>query len=366
MKIAQRSGIAMLVCAGLMIYGSALPAQTQKNATKPAHTGDLTGVWYPSSVNTFAFIWTDAQGQRLNALPLSPWGEEKFKGNHPIGGAYTALTSNDPNFACLPPGVPNVYTHAYPVEILQVPGRTILFFEYDHLARQIFTDGREHVKDANPTWMGDSIGKWEGDTLVVDSTGFNDKTWLDVAGHPHSEAMHLVERMHRVDRDTLMIDITIDDPQAYTAPLKSQRKYILKPSWNIMEYVCEDNRVSFNDFENKVGTKGTNAVETAAEAGSSQSIAGDWKGTIALADARSFPATASFSAASTGSLSVADPSMSLKFEWQKLTVGPGGTLTAITADGINLVGKLSPDGKQMTGDIILPSGTGHKISMSRP
>ena len=78
-----------------------------------------------------------------------------------------------------------------------------MFFEYGHFVRQIFTDGREHVKDANPTWMGDSIGKWEGDTLVVDSTGFNDKTWLDVAGHPHSEAMHIVERMRRVDHDTL-------------------------------------------------------------------------------------------------------------------------------------------------------------------
>ena len=203
----------------------------------------MTGVWYPSSVNTFNFIWTDAQGQHLNALPLTPWGQEKFKGNHPIGGEYTALNSNDPNSECLPPGVPNIYTHAYPVEILQVPGRAIMYFEYGHFVRQIFTDGRDHPKDANPTWMGDSTGKWEGDTLVVDSTGFNDKTWLDVAGHPHSEALHIVERMQRVDHDTLMIDITLEDPQAYTTVLKTQRKYILKPGWNIMEYICEDTRV---------------------------------------------------------------------------------------------------------------------------
>jgi hypothetical protein len=354
------------VCVALIVFSSPLLAQTQKASQTEAHTGDLTGVWYPSSVNTFAFIWTDAQGQRLNTLPLTPWAEEKFKFNHPIGGAYTALTSNDPNFSCLPPGVPNVYTHAYPIEILQVQGRAIMFFEYGHFVRQIFTDGREHVKDANPTWMGDSIGKWEGDTLVVDSTGFNDKTWLDVAGHPHSETMHLVERMRRADHDTLMIDITIDDPQAYTAPLKTQRKYILKPGWNIMEYICEDNQVAFNSFEKQVGAQGTKAGESAAESGSSQSIVGDWKGTIALADARSFAAVATFSAASTGTIAVADPSVSMKYQFQKLTVSSSGTITGITADGVNFLGKLSQDGKQIAGDIILPSGTGHKISINRP
>jgi hypothetical protein len=356
----------LLTCASSFACISPLYAQAQTASQKAAPTGDLTGVWYPSSVNTFAFLWTDAQGQRLTNLPFTPWGEEKFKANHPIGGAYTALTSNDPNIACLPPGVPNVYIHAYPVEILQVPGRTMMFFEYGHFVRQIFTDGREHVKDANPTWMGDSIGKWEGDTLVVDSTGFNDKTWLDVAGHPHSESLHIVERMRRADQDTLLIDIAIDDPQAYTAPLKTQRKYILKPGWNIMEYICEDSQVAFNNFEKQVGTKGTAGAEAAPESGSSLSIVGDWKGAIHLADARSFPATASFSAESTGAITVADSSASMMYQFQKLKVAAGGTITGITADGINFLGKLSADGKQITGDIILPSGTGHKISLSRP
>jgi hypothetical protein len=354
------------LCMGLFLCSCALPAQDKKAGQKTEHTADLAGVWYPSSVNTFNFIWTDAQGRRLDILPLTSWGEEKFKGNHPIGGAYTALTSNDPNFRCLPPGVPNVYTHAYPVEVLQVPGRTILFFEYGHFVRQIFTDGREHVQDANPTWMGDSIGKWEGDTLVVDSTGFNDKTWLDVTGHPHSESLHVTERMRRADHDTLLIDITIDDPQAYTAPLKTQRKYILKPSWNIMEYICEDNQVGFNDFEKKVGTQGTQSAEVATPIGTSQSIVGDWKGTIALADARSFPLAASFSGASSGAMRVADPSASINYRFQNVVVAASGTITAITADGINFLGKISPDGKQITGDIILPNGTGHKISISRP
>jgi hypothetical protein len=356
------------VSALLLSFSPVLRAQTQVATKKPdtARIGDLTGVWYPSSVNTFTFLWTDEQGQHLNTLPLTPWGDEKFKANHPIGGKYTALTSNDPNIACLPPGVPNVYIHAYPFEFLQVPGRAIMFFEYGHFVRQIFTDGREHVKDANPTWMGDSIGKWEGDTLVVDSTGFNDETWLDVAGHPHSEALHIVERMRRVDHDTLLIDIAIDDTQAYTAPIKTQRKYILKPGWNIMEYICEDNQVVFNDFEKKVGTQGTQTAAAVIDSGTSQSIVGDWKGTIALADGRSLSATASFSAASTGTITVADPTVALNYEFRTITVSANGVITGITADEVNFLGKLSPDGKQITGDIVLPSGTGHKISMSRP
>jgi hypothetical protein len=366
MRPARIAAFVYTAWAALLALTPVLWAQNEKGGPKPARTGDLTGVWYPSSVNTFNFIWTDAQGRRLSDLPLTSLGQEKFKGNRPIGGEYTALTSNDPNSECLPPGIPNIYTHAYPVEILQVPGRTILFFEYGHFVRQIFTDGRDHAKDANPTWMGDSIGRWEGDTLVVDSTGFNDKTWLDVSGHPHSEALHLVERMSRPDHDTLLIDITLEDPQTYTATLKTQRKYILKPGWNIMEYICEDTRVKFDEFEKKVGAKGAKTADAAAASGSSQAIAGEWKGTILLADGRSLPAVASFTSAATGLLTVTDPSVSMKFQFQNVSAGSGGTITATTSDQVNFLGKLSPDGKQMTGDIILPMGTGHKISMTRP
>ena len=133
-----------------------------------------------------------------------------------------------------------------------------------------------------------------------------------------------------------------------------------------MEYICEDNRVSFLDFEKKVGAPATKAAEITAESGTSQSIVGDWKGAIALADARSFPAVASFSAASTGTITVADPSGPIKFQFQNLTVSTSDTITAITADGTNFLGKISADGKQITGDIILSNGTGHKISMTRP
>jgi hypothetical protein len=127
-----------------------------------------------------------------------------------------------------------------------------MLFEYGHNIRQIFTDGRGHLQDAEPTWMGDSIGHWEGDTLVAETTGLNDKTWFGYGGQPHSDALRVVERFRRVDHDTLMIDITLDDPKAYTTPLHTQKKYILKPVWNIMEFVCEDNLLNFRDYEKKV------------------------------------------------------------------------------------------------------------------
>lgn len=356
--------IVLLACVALLVSSSGLLAQTPAATPKPARRADLNGVWYPSSVNTFGFIWSDSQGHPLKPLPLTPWGEEKFRANRPIG-RYTSLNSNDPNNTCLPPGVPNIYTHAFPVEILQVPGRVIMFFEYGHYIRQIFTDGRAHAKDANPTWMGDSIGKWEGDTLVVDSTGFNDKTWLDAGGYPHSEALHLIERMRRVDHNTLMVDITLDDPKTYTMPMKTQRKLILKPGWNISEYICEDD-AGFLAYEKKVGAQDTKAADAAVQSGTSRSIAGDWSGTIGMADARSLPATASFSPASTGTITVADPSGAIKYQLQNLAVSSGGTITASGADGTNFLGALSQDGKQITGDLVLASGTGHKISLTRP
>jgi hypothetical protein len=113
------------------------------------------------------------------------------------------------------------------------------------MVRQIFTDGRQHSEDITPSFMGDSIGKWEGDTLVVDTVGFNDKTWLDGEGLPHSDALHLVERIRRVSHEAMTIDFTIDDPKAYTKPWVAHNLFELKPGWNIGEVVCVDDNANF-------------------------------------------------------------------------------------------------------------------------
>jgi hypothetical protein len=137
------------------------------------------------------------------------------------------------------------------MEIMQVPGRVVMIFEYDHFVRYIYTDGRQHPADLAPTWMGDAIGYWEGDTLVVDTIGFHNKTWLDRVGHPHSDALHVVERIRRAGHDTLIDDITIEDPEAYTKPWTARRIFQLKPKWQIIEFVCEDTYLNFSEYQKK-------------------------------------------------------------------------------------------------------------------
>jgi hypothetical protein len=184
---------------------------------------------------------------------MTPWAEAKFKAAKPNVGpnAVTLSETNDPITNCFPPGVPRIYLiRGEPVEIMQTPGKVVMLYEYDHFVREVYTDGRQHPKDLNSTWMGDSIGKWEGDTLVVDSVGFNDKTWLDNDGHPHTEDLHVVERLRRVSHDTLTIDVTIDDPKAYTKSWSGHMIFELKPDWNLGEMVCEDN-ITFSDLQKK-------------------------------------------------------------------------------------------------------------------
>lgn len=149
--------------------------------------------------------------------------------------------SVDPTERCIPPGIPRTMLQPFPWEIVQARDRIVMIFEYQSLVRQIFMDGRGHPKDWEPTYMGHSIGKFEGDTLVVDTTGFNDKTWLDPMGLPHSDALHVVERIRRVNHDTLVDDYTIDDPKAYTKPWTAQKTFVLKLDWRIQEYVCAEN-----------------------------------------------------------------------------------------------------------------------------
>jgi hypothetical protein len=201
------------------------PAARSQAAAQPGAVPDISGVWLVENFQPRLFP--------NGGAPFKPWAEMRFKATNP--------QTNDPNLGCLPMGLPRFMLAApYPMEIFQVPSRVIIIHEGPQMMRQIYMN-RQHPKDLDPTYSGDSVGKWEGDTLVVDTIGFNDKTWLDGGGLPHSETMRLVERIRRVDHDTLVDDITIDDPQAYTKPLTSRQVYKLKTGWEIQEYVCEEN-----------------------------------------------------------------------------------------------------------------------------
>jgi len=118
-----------------------------------------------------------------------------------------------------------------------------------HLWRQIFMDGRQHPADPNPNWLGDSIGRWDGDTLVADTVGFNGRSWIDAAGLPTTESLHIIERFRRIDRGHLEIEHTIDDPKAYTKPWKFTIHPMLLDG-ELMEYICQENNV---DVKHLVG-----------------------------------------------------------------------------------------------------------------
>lgn len=146
-----------------------------------------------------------------------------------------------PSTGCLPLSIPVVTMLSEVTRIVQSPGVVAILLELNNGYRQIHTDGRKHTKDPSPTWLGYSVGKWEGDTLVVDTVGFNDKGWLDVMGHPQSEAMHITERYHRRDFGHMDVEFTFDDPQMYTRPFTVKVTHVLQADTDILEYVCGEN-----------------------------------------------------------------------------------------------------------------------------
>ncbi len=167
--------------------------------------------------------------------PIRPEAVDLFRKNASSGGIT-------PVSRCLAMGFPlaEVFTFA-PFKIIQARGVTVVMYEVDNTHRQIYTDGRKLPSDPEPMWQGYSVGHWEGDTLVVDSAGFNDQTWLDAAGHPHSEAMRVQERFHRRDFGHLDLERTIDDSKMYTKPITVKVTELLAPDSDILENFCNEN-----------------------------------------------------------------------------------------------------------------------------
>ena len=204
-------------------------------AQAPHDPHDLNGVWKRTSrVLTMS----------NQVPPMTPWAQAKFNATKPVYGprAVPGGLGNDPMSTCDPLGMPrNLFLEVsiYPMELVQTPKRVLQFFEWAHAWREIWTDGRELPKDPDPRWMGYSVGKWEGDTFVVNSLGFDERTWLDHFGNPVSDDMRLEERYHRVDRDTLELTMTINAPKAYTKPWVSEKKIMkLAPNAEIQELFC--------------------------------------------------------------------------------------------------------------------------------
>jgi len=167
------------------------------------------------------------------------------------------LSAEDPEANCLPTGVPRIAP--YPWRIVQTPpyGKAeVLYFLFEgniHSFRQIFMDGREHPEDPDPTWYGHSVGRWDGDTLVIDTVGFNELFWFDFLGHPHSEQLQVIERYTRTSYGVLENVTTIIDPGAYAKPFTIRYEATLRPGWDLMEYICNENN---QDVEHLRGPPG--------------------------------------------------------------------------------------------------------------
>ena len=173
-------------------------------------------------------------------VPFMPWAAAVYDYNSANVSKY------DPEGYCLPPGGPRMMATPYPMEIVQLPEQRRIFMVFEgatHIWREIYMDGRPHPQgDAlNPTYLGHSVGRWEGDTLVVDIVGFNEGTWIDYYGHPHTAMLHVGERISRPDKSTLRYEATIDDPGAYTRPWTVSRTVPWNPTGELTEYICQEN-----------------------------------------------------------------------------------------------------------------------------
>jgi hypothetical protein len=200
-----------------------------------------TALWLPAggggerltNLDTAAAIPDKLQ---VSEVPMQPWARALYD--------YRQENQLEPHTRCKPSGGPREFLTPYGVEILEMPSlQAIFIFDLGgpHTYRTIYMDGRQHPADLTPSYYGHSTGKWEGDTLVIDTIGFNDKFWIDRLGTPHTEKLHMTEKLTRTDYNTIKYDVTVEDPGAYTKPWTSGFNLRWTPNSELFEYVCQDN-----------------------------------------------------------------------------------------------------------------------------
>ncbi len=203
---------------------------------------DLSGTWWVPHHGTEGladpppkYLVNLAADLKPEEFPILPWAEV-------LSQKRAADFGKDAPFSrCLPLPVPTIFTEPLPFKILQMRALTAILFESQGRYRQIFTDGRTLPKDPQPTWLGYSVGKWENDTFVVETFGFNDQSWLDARGHPHTDALRVTERFRRPDFGHMELRATIDDPKAYSRPWTVTIPMELVPDTELLEQVCNEN-----------------------------------------------------------------------------------------------------------------------------
>lgn len=209
------------------------PNLTAPTPRRPDGKPDLTGVW----MGVPKYMINIAADLKPEEIPFQPWAAAEYKRRR------DTESKDDPSAQCLPLNIVQRQTLTSPFKLLDVPAKEeVIMLNEGARQREIFMDGRTLPKDLDPAWSGYSVGHWEGDDLVVDSAGFNGKSWLDINGHPTTDALHLTERYHRIDFGHMSLEITIDDPKAYTHPWKVNEAPRLVPDTELLEAVCENNQ----------------------------------------------------------------------------------------------------------------------------
>jgi len=251
---------AALAALPLMIFGQGGAGKAGSSKVPRAADGkpDLTGVWQGGS-NRIG-TWEEANGGGgTNATtgqvtpfavrgaqekaPYQPWAAEK------VLESFNRRGIDDPMARCLAPGVPRTTTMGlFPMQILQTPQTIVMLFEVFHVFRVIQMNAK-HPDDLEASFMGDSVGHWEGDTLVVDAIGFNDKTWLAGTGTFHSDKLHVVEKFTRMDENTIVYEVTMEDPAVLTKPWVQHSTIMLRPGTRLREYECVENNTDIDRYE---------------------------------------------------------------------------------------------------------------------
>jgi hypothetical protein len=206
---------------------------------------DFSGVWARPRV---ADITRDGRGCGSGEQECTQKGSGELPFT-PLGAQMDKAPKFDYTAFCLPWGYTRAMQTEYPVEILQTPKRFAYLFESNNIFHVVPTDGRQLPKELDPKWMGTSVGRYDGDTLVIDTRGFNGRITLDVGGeHPTSDAMHIVERLRYTDANHVAYELTIDDPKVYTKPVTNIRTWVrMKPDEELMEYFCMENNKDLLD-----------------------------------------------------------------------------------------------------------------------
>ncbi|MEP7243862.1 MAG: hypothetical protein ABI885_09260 [Gammaproteobacteria bacterium] len=203
----------------------------------------------PESVPNISGVWqTPGYDRKIKPMdaanpPWQPWTKEEFEKR--VAAEVAGNPLYDPTADCLPSGVPRIIAAPYPVEIIQTPQRTVFLHEVQHMFRIVHMNA-QHPAKFEPTFMGHSVGHWEGDTLVIDTIGMVKETQIDEAGTLHSDQLHVVERIRKV-QDTLEVLFTIDDPKAFTKPWTAVRIWKWRPEIRLLEYICEENNRNASD-----------------------------------------------------------------------------------------------------------------------